>query len=272
MPKFCNLPYGLSIPLGLALVAALLAVMACSADSTEELAPAMVEEGVTLPTVEMVDTSPVDELLDKWSEPVYPATPVVPATGDVVDPETGEVLDINTAIEQACAKVDTSNYDATQTWWIGEDGEDGHLVTKYEVSGEDLRAVSTFYVIGFFPVSKREDILKDGVSYARENVRGKPETMGDWQIEGPIDDLIKPDPCSFLQDQLTGMRRVGPRHFALKEGAAVEEGVEEVEVWLDERGLVLQGFVLTEAGRFDAVYSDIGVPNVITAPVNANGR
>ena len=152
--------------MSLALTAIVLALTACStgsADSTEGLAPAMFEEGVALPTAVLGDRTTAEEIVDKWSEPNYLATPEVdPELGYVVDQVTGEVLGLNAALEQACARFDTSNYDVTDTLWIGEDGDIGNVVTEYKVSGDDLQSVTILYVVGFFPVAQTEVIRRMG--------------------------------------------------------------------------------------------------------------
>ncbi len=215
------------------LVPVVLAATACSTTSTVEVVP---------PTFEVV----------------------VQATQDVIDPVTGEVLDLSAAITQGCAGVDASNFDVTITWWLGENGEAGTTIRKFEVSGNDYR-MTDFYLdpLDSSLVGRGEQIRKDGVSYVRVTIDGDPETWGEWQkYNGYFE--TGPGPCPHIDPEYTDMVRVGPRHFVLKEGAV--EGV-EAEFWLDENGAILQELEwVVDIGRFGKTYSDIGVPNLITVP------
>ena len=214
------------------------------------------------------------DILAYESNPIFPEVPAVDTSGgDVVDPETSEVLGLEAAMRQGCARIDASHYDATLRRWPSWDEENppiAWVVGEYEVAREDWRGVNSYYVIGRL-VGKEEQTLKDGVSYRRISKDRYPETMGAWELGG--DDFPPPDPCESNDGSGSDsdMVRIGPRHFAPKEGAS-EEGTLRFDMWIDENGVLLQVLNWIEDWEMTVLtYSDVGVGNRITAPVNANG-
>ena len=164
------------------------------------------------------------------------------------------------AARRTCDKVDSSNYHVT----IDNYGVDhGFTVNKLVVSWPDYQYTTYKYGLPSMTlVEKTEGVLKDDVHYRRSST--PPTRFGEWEIVQSDDNDLWVQfwflPCYSEPDQFDDFKWLGPRHLI------DDPDDPRFAVWLDSQRLIRRTIMVGRSLAFDATFSRVGKPNVITAP------